>query len=130
MGVRPPPGTNKLESLSWSGLSKSERPKSFGGCSGGCWSLQYRPAKQKATERSDKSQQMHRPVNRPIAAHFHLVDFEFAYFGEDFGEAICEPIVSRTDMAIRERTAQHQHEILSDEQRVDEPLVTSAQRSG
>ena len=34
-GSTPPPGTNKIKSLSWLGLSKPERPKLFGGCSDG-----------------------------------------------------------------------------------------------
>jgi hypothetical protein len=36
-GSTPPPGTSKTKNLDWIGLSKSERQKSFGGCSGGCW---------------------------------------------------------------------------------------------
>ena len=36
-GSTPPPGTNKIKSLSWLGLSKPERSKLFGGCSDGCW---------------------------------------------------------------------------------------------
>lgn len=66
------------------------------------------------------------PVNRTIAAHLHSVDLEFAYFGEDLGE----PVEARASIAVWKRLAKHQHEILSDEQGVDEPVVTCAQRSG
>jgi hypothetical protein len=55
------------------------------------------------------------PVNRPIAAHFHSVDLEFAYFGEDLGEPVCEAVEARVGIAVWERSAQNQHEILCDE---------------
>ena len=70
---------------------------------------------------------MHGPVNRPIAAHFHLVGLEFTYFGEDLGESVCEPIESRAGVAVWEGAAKGQHEILRDEQGVDEAVVTCAQ---
>ena len=47
-GSTPPPGTNKTNSLDGIGLSKSERPKSFGGCSDGCWLRQTSAEKKKA----------------------------------------------------------------------------------
>jgi hypothetical protein len=55
---------------------------------------------------------------------------EFTYFGEDLGESVCEPIESRTGVAVWERAAKGQHEILGDERGVDEAVVTCAQRSG
>ena len=65
-----------------------------------------------------------RPVNRPIAAHFHSVVLEFACFGEDLGESVCEPVEARAGAAVRERTTEYQHEMLSDEQGVDEAIAT------
>jgi transposase len=43
----------------------------------------------------------------PNAAHFHSADLEFTYFGEHFGELICEPVEARAGVAIGERTAKH-----------------------
>ncbi|MGB6783450.1 MAG: hypothetical protein WBE36_15420, partial [Terracidiphilus sp.] len=40
------------------------------------------------------------PVNRPIGAHFHSVDLEFAYFGEDLGESVCEAVESSVGIAV------------------------------
>jgi hypothetical protein len=60
---------------------------------------------------------------------FLSAGMEFAYVGEDFGESVCESI-EVAGIAIWERTAQHQQEMLSDEQGVDEPVASSVQRSG
>jgi hypothetical protein len=65
-----------------------------------------------------------------MAAHFHSVGLEFAYLGEDFGESVCEPVEARAGIAVWERAAQHQHEMLSNEHGVDEPVVTCALGSG
>jgi NADPH:quinone reductase-like Zn-dependent oxidoreductase len=38
--------------------------------------------------------------NRPISAHFRSSDFEFAYFGEDLGKPICEPVEASALIAV------------------------------
>ena len=56
-------------------------------------------------------------VSRPYPANvcrlFCLV--EFASFGEDFGQAIGEPIEPASGRAIRQRTTEHLHSVLSEE---------------
>jgi hypothetical protein len=37
---------------------------------------------------------------------------EFAYFGKDLGESVCEAVEASVGIAVWERSAQHQHEIL------------------
>jgi len=45
------------------------------------------------------------PVNRPIAAHFHSVVLEFACFGEDLGESVCELVEARACIATLQDSA-------------------------
>jgi hypothetical protein len=59
-----------------------------------------------------KINKTHRPVNRPIAAHFRSGGLEFLCFGEDLGESVCEPVEASACLAVWERTPEHQHEVL------------------
>ena len=58
---------------------------------------------------------MERIVNRPIAAHFCSGGLEVLYFGEDLGEAVCEPVEVSACRAVWEGAPEHQHEVLGGE---------------
>ncbi len=51
-----------------------------------------------------------------------LPSVEFANSGEDFGEAIREPIEATARMAIRKGTAEHFHHVLSGEHGINDAI--------
>ena len=51
--------------------------------------------------------------NRPIASHFHSGGPEFSYLGQDLDEADGESEETIARIAVRERTAEHLHDVLS-----------------
>ena len=50
---------------------------------------------------------------RPIASHFHSGSLEFSYLGKDLDEADGEPEETLASITVRERTAEHFHDVLS-----------------
>ena len=48
-----------------------------------------------------------------MASHFHSGSLEFSYLGKDLDEADGEPEETLASVAIRERTAEHFHDVLS-----------------
>ena len=51
--------------------------------------------------------------NRPIASHFHSGGLEFSYLGQDLDEADGESEETIARITVRERTAEHLHDVLS-----------------
>ena len=52
---------------------------------------------------------------RPIASHFHSGGLEFSYLGQDLDEAHGESEETIAAITVRERTAEHLHDVLSGE---------------
>ena len=65
---------------------------------------------------------MHNHHNRPIASHFHSGGLEFSYLGQDLDEADGESEETIARITVRERTAEHLHDVLSGDQGVDEAI--------
>ena len=51
--------------------------------------------------------------NRPIASHFHSGGLEFSYLSQDLDEADGESEETIARITVRERTAEHLHDVLS-----------------
>ena len=51
--------------------------------------------------------------NRPIASRFHSGRLEFSYLGQDLDEADGESEETIAGITVRERTAEHLHDVLS-----------------
>lgn len=60
----------------------------------------------------DDSRLAHNRHNRPIGAHFHSVDFEFACFGKDLGETVCDVVEAGPVIGVRKGLAVDQDAIL------------------
>jgi hypothetical protein len=63
-----------------------------------------------SSEKSELTQNRHK---RPIASHFHSGGLEFSYLGKDLDEADGEPEETLASITVRERTAEHFHDVLS-----------------
>jgi hypothetical protein len=55
---------------------------------------------------------MHYRHKRPIGARFHSGGAKCSYLGKDFEEALGEPEEMIASIAVRERTAEHLHDVL------------------
>ena len=68
--------------------------------------------------------------NRPISAHFRSGDFEFAYFGEDLGESVGEPVEAGARMGFGQGAAEHLHGMLGGNWRIDQAKSAFGSQGG